>query len=93
MLDPATSDHAVDVSIGMLMRVYGIYIEIVLLALSSSKWYEFVQEQEARVRACNSVNLKAVGIIQPLLKIVTHAQQGYVQTLAIVAKHILGVLF
>ena len=59
------------------MRVYGIYTEIVLLALSSSKWYEFVQEQGTRVRACNSVNLKPVGIIQPLLKIATHAQQGY----------------
>ena len=44
----------------------------------------------ARIRACNSVNLKPGGITELLLKIVTHAQQRV--DIAAVAKHVPGVL-
>ena len=50
------------------------------------------QERAARVRACNSVNLKPGEIIEPLLKIVIHMHSN-AQILAVVAKHVLGVLF
>ena len=46
----------------------------------------------ARVRACNSINLKPGGIIEPLLKIVTHMHSS-AWTQAAVAKHVPGVLF